>query len=186
MAHSNAFSRLGHRYMQALLVVLSVIAAYSFTVFFLARLFIPFMGFRKYMPPMRLPSDMWTTIHEMEGTSRDSAEYLARAYDFVTHRWHSERLKTITRLPLLFRTDMRQIWNSPGYAHCTTVNFVLYTLLARSRYFTQDDIRVRHTFFNGVLHQYLQVRIGRNAWIDAHPSTSYLNLPLGERARLFG
>jgi hypothetical protein len=37
-------------------------------------------------------------------------------------------------------------------------------LLARSRYFTQEDIRLRHAFFNGVLHQYLQVRIG-NDWI---------------------
>ncbi len=79
---------------------------------------------------------------------RDSSEYLARTSDFVRDRWHSERLKTITRLPLIFRTDIAQIWNSPEYAHCTTVTFVLYTMLVRSRYFTQEDIRVRHTFFN--------------------------------------
>ena len=168
-----------------ILIFLVALGVYLFTVFFLARVFIPFMGFWQYTPPVGLPSDMWARIHEMEAASRASSEYVARAYDFVRNRWHSERLKTITRLPLIFRTDITQIWNSPGYAHCTTVNFVLYTLLARSRYFTQDDIRVRHTFFNGVLHQYLQVRIGHN-WIDADPSTSYLHLPLGQRARLFG
>ena len=162
-----------------------LIVAYFLTVFFLARLFVPFMGFKQYSPPGTLPSEVVETIRQLEQSSRDAREYLETAYEFVRKHWHSERLKTITRLPKIFRTDIGEIWRSPGYAHCTTINFILYTLLAHSRFFTAADVRIRHTFFNAVLHQYLQVRIGA-VWIDADPSTTYLHLPLGQRARLFG
>jgi len=166
-------------------LLISLLAWYVLTVFFLSRLFVPFMGFTKYDPPNRLPTEVVDTIHQMETTSRDPREYLEHAYNFVRGRWHSERLETITRLPMIFRTDIGEIWKTPGYAHCTTINFILYTLLARSRFFTADDLRIRHTFFNGVLHQYLQVRVG-DTWIDADPSTSYLHLPLGQHAKFFG
>lgn len=162
-----------------------IIAAYVFIVFFLSRLFVPFMGFKKYDPPGDLPAEVIATIRELEAQSRNACEYLEMAYRYVRERWHSERLRTITRLPLIFRTNIGEIWKAPGYAHCTTINFILYTLLARSRFFSVDDVRIRHTFFNGVLHQYLQVRI-ENSWIDADPSTTYLDQPLGQRARLFG
>ncbi len=166
-------------------LILVILASYTFIVFFLARLVIPFYGFQKYITPRDLPPDMRKTITELEHQSSDQKSFLEHAYVYMQDNWHSERLKTITALPLIFRTDIDEVWHSRGYAHCTTINFILYTLLVNSRFFTEEDIRIRHVFFNGVIHQYLEVQVGLT-WIDADPSTKYLRLPLGQHSRWFG
>lgn len=166
-------------------LVILIIAGYFFIVFFLSRFFVPFMGFRKYLPPAAIPDDVQQTIRELEEKSKNVRSYLENAYQFVRSNWQAERLKTVTHFPLIFRTDLGAVWRQRGYAHCNTINFILYTLLAKSRYFAVEDIKVRHSFFNMVLHQYLQVKVS-GQWIDVDSSVAYLKNPVGRRAHLFG
>ncbi len=163
-----------------------VIFAYLLFVFVIARLIIPFYGFRMYPLPAVLPEEIRQAISDLESQSKSAYEYAENVYKFVQSNWYSERLKTVTHLPLAFRTDISRIWRERGYAHCHTVNFIFCVLIGRSRFFTPAEVRVRHRFFNGVIHQYVQARIdGR--WVDADPSVRYLHLPFGQRARtLFG
>ena len=111
--------------------------------------------------PRTSADDFWRmavygeTFFDRNHDRRNERDEVARAY--VIGRVAAIRFVLLPRrapenhhafaahLPHRYQAD----FNSPGYAHCTTVNFVLHTLLARSRYFTRDDIRVRHTFFNG-------------------------------------
>ena len=160
-------------------------AAYFFLILVVSRLFIPFLGFSKPALPREVPQAMEHKIREMEQQATDPDAYVELAYKFVQSRWHSARFRTITDLPLAFRTDLNEIWDSPGYAHCNTINYVFYVLVARSRFFTPEDVRFRHKLFNLMVHQYVQVRI-RGRWLDADPSLVFLHLPLGWHAGWFG
>lgn len=163
-----------------------IIAGYFFVVFVLLRLVAPFMGFKQYAPPADLPAEARQTVADLESGSTDAQSYLKAAYDFTRSRWQATRGQAITQLPKLFREDFVSLWMQPGYAHCTTQNYILYTLLANSRFFKAKDVKVRHVFLNFVPHQYLQVRIGDN-WIDADPAAgSALGIPFGRHGSFFG
>ena len=168
------------------LKLLAVIAgAYFFLILFVSRIFIPFLGCHKPALPPDIPPVMDRKIQEMEQRVSGPDAYAEAAYEFVQSRWHSARLRTIIDLPLAFRTDLAEIWNSPGYAHCNTINYVYYVLLARSRFFRPEDIRFRYKLFNFMIHQYVQIRT-RDQWLDADPSLVFLHLRLGRHSGFFG
>jgi hypothetical protein len=167
-------------------IILIIIAAYFFLVFFVLRLVAPFMGFKQYQPPKDLPVEAKQTIAELENGSADSKAYLKAAYDFTQSRWHATRGEALTQLVKLFREDFVSLWRQPGYAHCTTQNFILHTLLANSKFFKPQDIIVRHVFLNFVPHQYLRVRVGEQ-WVDVDPAAgSALGIPFGRHGSFFG
>lgn len=149
--------------------IVYIITGYFFLVFFVLRLTAPFMGFRQPVPVGELPGEMRQAIAELEVQSQGPSDYLQKAFKFVLSRWYAERHKAVTELPKLFRGNLQQIWQQPGYAHCTTQNFILYTLLVNSRFFKPDDIRIRHVFLNFVPHQYMKVRV-EQGWIDVDPA----------------
>jgi hypothetical protein len=172
--------------MDILYYLVVILAAYFFIVFVLLRLVVPFMGFGRLRLPKALPEEYKVAIADLEGKASSSEEYLRLAYDLVLSKWHAGRMDTIYHAPKAFRTDILKIWNQPGYAHCTTMNYVLFILLAGSKYFKPEDIQVKSVFFNMFIHQYLKVRIG-DRWINADPGGAAIRgLPFGARARFFG
>ncbi len=143
------------------------------------------MGFKQYLPPTDLPPEIRQTIAELENKTTDQKTFLQLAYNLLASKYDHGRYNVVRFLPRLFRTDLEQIWNSTGYAHCTTRNYVLFTLLANSKYFKPEDVRVRHQFFNFVPHQYLQVKVD-GIWTDADPGGSYKGgVVLGKHASWF-
>jgi len=139
------------------------------------------MGFVQYKPPKDLSEEVRQKIRDLENVSKSQLEYLKNSYGFVQSRWQAERLKTIFCLHLAFRKDLQKIWKMPGYAHCNTINFILYTLLAGSRFFAEEDIKIKYVFFNAVPHQYIKVKVGEK-WLDIDPSLNYVKgLPFGTR-----
>jgi len=165
------------------MTIIYLIGLYVFVVFLLSRLVIPLMGFRMYKIPKELPEEMLVKVKGLEGQSQTAEEFLKKTYDFVQSRWHAERLKTVVKFPLIFRTDLEQLWQAPGYAHCTTINYIFVCMLANSKFFTAENLKVRHVFFNGVPHQYVKVRLN-GRWLDLDPSLSYvIGIPFGQRTR---
>jgi hypothetical protein len=165
--------------------ILIILALYFLVMFLLLRLIVPFMGFKKYAPPAVIPDEYKKLVNEWNEKSQNSMGYLKLAYDFVLTRWKMEKFKTAILFPKIFRTDLKQLWNEPGYLHCNTMNYVLFVFLVNGKYFTPDDIEIKHTILNFVTHQYMRVKVdGR--WIDVDPAGSFIrNLPLGQRAGLY-
>ncbi|MCX6791048.1 MAG: hypothetical protein NTV62_02540 [Candidatus Gribaldobacteria bacterium] len=168
-----------------LLIILIILGIYFLVFFVLARLVIPFYGFKQYVLPTGIPQEIKDTITQLEQKAHSQQEYLKIVYDFVQQHWQAQRLKTILALPLAFRTDLKQIWQNQGYSHCVTINLITFILLAKSQYFQEKDIKVRYAFFNLVLHQYLKVRVNKK-WIALDPSVTYAHLPIGKHAQWFG
>lgn len=170
--------------MDIFLIILIVVAVYFFLAFFVLRLIAPFMGFRQYRPPADLPPEVRQAIAELENKSHDQMSYLRAAHDFVIGKFTGGRMDAVRYFPKIFRKDLGKIWDAGGYAHCTTKNFVLYALLANSKYFTAGDVKVRHTFLNFVPHQYLKVKVS-GRWLDADPAAASIgSYPLGKHGWL--
>jgi hypothetical protein len=168
----------------------AVLAAYFFLVFVVLRLVVPFMGFKQYLPPTDLPPEIKSAIIDLENKSHDPMSYLQAVYDLVLdktiHQWKHTRFKAGTRLYRLFVKDLAEIWQTHDFVYCQAINFVVYVLLANSKYFKTSDVKVKHVFANFVCHQYLQVKIGGN-WVDVDPAGSGIRgKPLGTHLSWFG
>ena len=173
-----------------MLIILFLISGYAFAVFVLLRLIAPFMGFRKYALPANIPPEVRQAILELESRSADQASYLKETYDFILQKnlqqWRHTRGKAALHIHRLFLRDLSKIWNTQGFVYCTGINFVTYVLLARSKFFVESDVRLRHVFANMVSHQYLQVKVGEK-WVDADPAgIGIRGKPLGTHLAGFG
>jgi hypothetical protein len=171
---------------QVILIITLVLGGYFLLVFVGLRMVAPFMGFKQYVPPANLPEEVKQAILELEIKSGDPESYLKNAFNFVLSRWYAVRHKAVTNFPKLFRKDLKAIWHEPGYAHCSTSNFILYTLLANSKFFKASDVKVRHVFVNMIVHQYLQVRVGKT-WVNVDPAGAAIKgWGIGKYLRFFG
>lgn len=156
-------------------------------VFVLTRMITPFLGFGEFKLPEEIPQKIKEKITELESASATPEEYLKFSYDFITSRWHAGRLATLRFAPLAFRSDISKIWDEPGYAHCNTQNYLLFVLLAGSKFFKQTDIKTQYIFFNFFIHQYLRVNISSSKWLDVDPAgASIRGMPLGTHISWFG
>ncbi|MCL5008881.1 MAG: hypothetical protein M1400_00890 [Patescibacteria group bacterium] len=176
--------------MNYFLLLIAIIAGYFFIVFVLLRLVAPFMGFGGFKAPAAVPDEMQKAIKDLESKAASQQAYLQAVYDLVLektlHQWQHTRFKAGTRIYRMTVRDLKEIWSTQKFIYCGPINFAVFTLLVKSRYFTEQDIRVRHVFLNFVPHQYLQVRIGEK-WVDVDPAGAGIrNQPLGTHASFFG
>ncbi len=162
------------------------ILSYFFLIFLVLRLTAPFMGFRAWGKPTHVPANITQVVQSLEQNHPTQKEYLLAAYTLVAERYWAGRMQTVWYAPLAFRTNLEEIWNAPGYAHCNTQNYLLFTLLTTSSLFRPEDIQMKTVFFNFFIHQHLRVKIGAE-WISADPAGATIRkLPLGAHIQWFG
>ncbi len=176
--------------MSVLIWVLAIIAVYFFLIFLLTRLVVPFMSFKGFEKPERVPEEIKGKISELENKSREPMSYLQAVYDLVLHKtlhqWKHSRFKAGIMFPRAFVKDLREIWQTNRFLYCTGINYLIYVMLINSRFFKHDDIKVRHVFVNFFIHQYLQVKVG-DKWVGVDPAgTGIRGKPLGEHLSFFG
>ncbi len=173
-------------FMNFLYISIFLISGYFFLIFIVLRILVPFMGFSRLKLPKEIPNAIREKIEELETKSGNSYEYLREAYTYITSNWHAGRFTTVLYAHLAFRKNLEKINSTPGFAQCNTQNYLLFVLLAGSKYFKESDIRVRTVFFNMFIHQYLEVRVeGKTLSVDP-AGASIRGMPLGKYISFFG
>jgi hypothetical protein len=118
--------------------------------------------------------------------TKTGEECLRAAYGILTAKYHGERLKTITRLPDLFRRNIDVLWRKSGFLHCTNINLLLKELLVRSGHFSPAQIRFRWTSsWFLVPHQYAQVTLADGRCIDIDVWAAVFGIPYGDHSHGF-
>ena len=142
-----------------LIIILIVIFLHLFVQFFLSRLFIPYLGFRRRKLPKALPKGMLKTIEKIKKRSKTKKDVLINSADFLSEHYCGKFGKTWTCFSQMFITDIRCLWKMKGFLHCMHQNLLLRIFLIRSGMFAEKDIRINHLWFSFNIHQYLEINI---------------------------
>jgi hypothetical protein len=166
--------------MTAIPFLFATFFTYLIFIFFMTRLWIPHMGFHKDELPAHIPLGMQKEIERLRSHAENKEDFLVKSLELLTTRYSGAMLRTITQLDLLFK-DIDWVWKHRGFVHCTQQNLMLRIFLVRSGYFSDDDIRLRHTFFWLDIHQYMQLKLN-GQWVNVDPWATFRGKPIGEHA----
>lgn len=171
-------------------IILSIAVIYCFLVYVASRFMVPFMGFGKWQEPENIPKEIQNQIVALESESSDARSYLEGIYKLVldktVNQWNHTRFRAAVNLPRAFVTDLDEIWQTKNFLYCTAINYLLFVMLVKSKFFNLADVRVKHVFVNFFIHQYLQIRIN-DRWIDVDPAGNGIRgKPLGSHLSFFG
>ena len=109
--------------------------------------------------PDALPDEMQKIINELK-RSLNKEVCLKKAYEILVAKYRGCRVKTYLKLFDVFRQDIGTLWGKNGFMHCTNINYVMRTLLIKSDFFKEKDIRLKWTLVWYISpHQYIQIRV---------------------------
>jgi hypothetical protein len=172
------------------LITLSIITSISLiliyiAIFFLAsRLIIPNLGFAKSKLPKKIPNEINKRIRLLKKSSKNKKEYLINTYNFLTEKYHGKRRTVLKRPKLLFENNIKNIWKKKGFIPCHTFSHMTRLFLIKSKLFRERDIKIKHTFFQFSIHQYLEVRI-KNKWHKVDGWAKNIGIKFGDCACMF-
>ncbi len=115
--------------------------------------------------PDVLPDEMQKVIEKLK-KSTNKKECLIKAYDILTSKYRWYRILTYLKILDAFENDIWELWKKTGFMHCNNLNYLLRTILIKSNFFTENEIRLRWTLIWYISpHQYTQVKID-DKWVD--------------------
>jgi hypothetical protein len=141
--------------------------------------------FSKKPIPDQLPFEMQTIVEELK-LSANKEECLKQAYKIMTSRYRGFRFRTYIKIYEAFETDLEKLWCKTGFLHCHVINYLLRVLLVKSGWFDDDDIQLKYSLIWYVSpHQYLQVKVGENKFINVDTWNHHYGKRFGDYARGF-
>lgn len=158
-------------------VVVVIFVAYILLMFVASRFVIPYLGFSTQPLPKRIPQAMAVAIKRLSKRYTSREAYFKGVFNYLISHHHSEYGGIIKDFPLLFQ-PVETIWKKK-MIHCTSFVLLLRIFLVRSGKFSDDDIRIRHTFVNFSIHQYVQLLL-RGKWVDVDVWGHFVGVPIGK------
>ncbi|MFH1030314.1 MAG: hypothetical protein V1770_03595 [bacterium] len=165
-------------------LLIGITAGYLVAIFLFSRFFIPHLGFRKDKLPENIPADLNKKISEIAKKSKSSYEFLQQTYDFLGTKYHAERFNTFLRFYGLFES-LDEVWKKSGFLHCTQMNYLMRIFLVQGGFFKDKDIKVKHTFANFCIHQYLKVHVD-GKWVAVDAGEKIRGMDIGKHLWGFG
>jgi hypothetical protein len=144
-----------------------VVFGYVFLWFFMSRLVIPYLGFKKTPIPDKIPKEIENAIKELKKKNKTKESYLKAAFMLITKKYFGQHRRTYSEFGKLFQRDLKKLWHNEGFQQCTIQNHMLRVLLVKSGLFKDSDIRFEHNFFEFSIHQDMFVNVnGRTVALD--------------------
>jgi len=157
---------------------------YFLVIFLFSRLFVPHLGFRKEQLPKVIPKDMEKEIKKLKRSCRSPLDFAKSAYSLISRKYEGSHVFAYYRWDLLFSRDIGKLWSRKGYLPCNQQNLIYRVFLVKSGFFSDGQIRLRHTPIYALIHQYLQLNY-RGKLIDVDLWASQCGIPFGSRANFF-
>lgn len=145
---------------------------------------IPHLFSKEVIGEITDPDLLWAVEKVRAAGSKELA--LKRASEVVTERCRGYRLRTYLYFWKAFETDPNRLWQRTGFMHCTHQNFLLRTLLVKSGWFLEDEIKLGYSLVWYISpHQYLKIKLDDRV-VAADPWNHRFGVPLGYYASGFG
>ena len=167
-------------------MVITIATIFLTAMFILSRLFIPLLGFTRYRIPKKLPKEFENAIKRLERSSRNKEDYAKKSYNYLSKKFHGEPGRVWHDFNGLFIKDVNKLWKKE-ILHCHQLGYLYRISLVKSKFFSEDDIKVRHksVFLN--LHQYLKVNIGdlKEKWVKVDIWAKHVGYKFGKTLPMF-
>ncbi len=135
--------------------------------------------------PRNIPKKLEIQIQKLT-RQKNKEELLHSCFDFVVSKNSGERINVFSKFTRLYKLDIDDILETKGYAHCTTMNYLLRTILINSGKFKDADINTKLTnIWFLIPHQYLEIKVSQNKKIIADPWAKQFGIPFGKYAHGF-
>lgn len=134
--------------------------------------------------PEKIPKSMENAVLKVK-RCRSKKSALFKAYDIVTRRFQSYKMKTYTRPFDLLINNIFNLWERTEFLHCTNQNFIMRILLVKSRHFKDKDLKLKwglNNYFSP--HQFLIAGIGKQK-ITVDAWGRQYGIEFGKRAKGF-
>jgi len=143
-----------------LTIIFSFLILFFFSVFFLSRIFVPNLGFKRSKIPRKLPKEFEEAIIKLRKQSKNKEDYARKIYDCLGKRFHGEPADVWEEMPFVFVKNINKLWNKKKL-HCHQLNYLYRIALIQSKLFKEEDIKILHRICMLNLHQVLKVNIGK-------------------------
>lgn len=162
--------------------ILIYLGIYVFSMFVASRFVIPHL--RKEKIPERLPKEMEEALKSIKKKNKTKKDVAKACFDIVVKRYPGKRIFFFTHPHKLFYKDINKIWADKEFQPCTIQGYVLRVMLIKSGYFTEDDIKLCHSFVDFVIHLSIKVNID-GEWVNMDPWGYKSGVPYGKYASGF-
>ncbi|MFH1509230.1 MAG: hypothetical protein ABIE68_03635 [bacterium] len=132
-----------------------------------------------------LPKGMQIVINGLR-QCESKEECLRRAYNILTEKYYGRRVLTYIKLLNALEKDYHKLWSKEGFMHCNKINYLLKILLLESKHFLEKDIVTKWTLiFYFSPHQYLQIKVAENKFINIDIWGKAKGIEFGDHAHGF-
>jgi hypothetical protein len=105
-------------------------------------------------------------------------------HKFLTTKYHGGKHCTLYRWDLILMKSLKRVWRKNGYMACNQLSWLYYVMLRRSG-FSEQEVRLRLTWLNLNVHEYVELNIdGKKYEVDIWAQK--YGYPFGKRPRFFG
>ncbi|MEK6907330.1 MAG: hypothetical protein AABW45_02285 [Nanoarchaeota archaeon] len=162
-------------------IITALIIIFFTCIFFLSRIFVPNLGFRRSRLPRELPKEFENAIIKIKKQSKDKEDFAKKIYYYLTKKFHGEPGRVWNDFPFLFVKNVNKLW-SRTLLHCHQLNYLYRIALVKSKLFYEKDIKIIHGFFMFNIHQYLEINIGRlkEKWVKVDLFAKTLGFKFGQ------
>ncbi|MFP4515109.1 MAG: hypothetical protein ACLFNO_03855 [Parcubacteria group bacterium] len=139
-----------------------------------------FPNFFKKEPLPKELNHTFITIVEHLNSFDDKEEALREAHQIVATRFKSSRFKILIMCKRGFIKDPEKMWEKK-FLYCFQVNYLLRMLLVKSKWFTEEDIKLKFScVYYMVPHQYLKIKLSENEYMNVDPWGYDLGVKFGD------
>lgn len=133
--------------------------------------------------PKKVPKNLRRVIDKLK-KSKNKEDCLKDAYKIITKKyWGCSTFKNFWDL---FSFDINKLWKKKSPLHCTNLNYILRTLLVKSKLFNENDVEQKLTLVDYFWpHQYLRVKINDKKYINVDAWGHAHNIKFGHYATGF-
>lgn len=160
-------------------IIIILVAFYFFTMFILAPLFVPNLGWKRKINE-KLPVPL---IRDMEQIGRKyvSREEVARAVVAYQLKFVYSKLANLySNLDTVFDSSFSLLWKRKRSLHCHQQNAVLRNLLLATGRFKDSEIRLKLSVCYVQIHQYVVVNLHKGKSIKVDPYAMSIGFDYGE------
>lgn len=130
-------------------------------MFFLSRIIVPNLGFKRRKIPEKIPREFMKVIIDLKKISKSKEDFAKKSYNYFSNRFHSEPGRVWADFPFLFIKRIDKLWGKK-LLHCHQLNYMYRIVLIKSRMFKEEDIKIRHGICFLNIHQFLIINVSKS------------------------